>query len=99
MSRYYPKHSDEQLNQDFRLLYDHMYQSQARMKELEGKIAATPKAPAAPTSGSASHTKIAGLNVRGIPPSQGKPLTNLAGIPTLGYDAASGEITWFIPAS
>jgi hypothetical protein len=89
--RYYPQGHGPRLDEDLRLLYDHMYRTQGTSgKTTESKIVA-------PTAGGPSTTKLAGLNVRGIPPASGAPVTSLSAIPVLGYDIKSGDITWFIP--
>jgi hypothetical protein len=92
MSRYYPQGHGPRLDEDLRLLYDHMYSQQDKART--GK----PSAPSAIIKpGGPSNTQIAGLNVRGIPPQSGASVTTLSKIPVLAYDIASGDITWVIP--
>lgn len=90
--RYYPQGHGPRLDEDLRLLYDHMYSQQDKgaAKPAEGK-------PAAAAAGGPSNTKIAGLNVRGIPPANGASVATLSKIPVLAYDSKSGDITWVIP--
>ena len=92
MSRYYPQGHGQRLDEDFRLLYDHMYAQQDKARVVKP---ATPSAIIKP--GGPSNTQIGGLNVRGIPPQSGASVTTLSKIPVLGYDMASGDISWFIP--
>lgn len=90
--RYYPQGHPPRLNEDLRLLYDKVYALEDRGRA--GKPAEPSKVVAA---GGPSNTKVAGLNVRGIPPASGASVATLSKIPVLGYDVASGDITWFIP--
>lgn len=65
------------------------------LREAHSKLATMS---AKPDPGGPSTTKIAGLNVEGIPPVNGKAVTNLSGLPVLVWDKTTGQITWKIPA-
>lgn len=107
--RYYPQQRDPRLNEDLRIAYDHIYTMQNHLSNLSSQLQTAHKGlrdahakldgmarklePGGPSS-----TKIAGLNVEGIPPASGKAVTNLSGLPVLTYDKATGQITWKIPA-
>lgn len=96
---YYPKHSDPRLTEDLRLLFDGLYELQGSAERAHARIGELQKPSAkSPSPGGPSSTKIGGLNVRGIPPTSGASVATLSKIPVLGYDATTGEITWFIPA-
>ncbi len=94
MAKYYPNSHPPRLNEDLRLLYDHVYSLQDRMKAMQGEN--VPKATPHVAPGGPSSTKIAGLNVHASPPTQGNQVTTLSKTPMLGYNARTGEIEWFI---
>lgn len=107
--RYYPQQRDPRLNEDLRIAYDHIYTMQGHLSTLSSQLQEAHKGlkdahsklnamAAKPDPGGPSSTKIAGLNVEGIPPASGKAVTNLSGLPVLTYDKATGQITWKIPA-
>jgi ABC-type protease/lipase transport system fused ATPase/permease subunit len=82
---------NEQSWQDVRLAYDRIYELEHQVRGLHEKMNApksTEKAPA---------PKINGLNVRAVPPMQGRTVANLNHLPVLAYNPASGEIEWTIP--
>ena len=91
--RYYPSEHPHRLNEDLRLLYDHVYQLQDQLAAAQaGKGVVTTggkETTAKPTPqrdpGGPSTTKIAGLNVIGIPPKHQQVLM---------YNAESGQIEW-----
>jgi hypothetical protein len=84
--RYYPNSHPPRLNEDLRLLYDHVYRMQDQLAQAYKRIGELEKpAPKNEDAGSPSHTKIAGLYVKGTPPQDGQKLT---------YVAASGQIEW-----
>lgn len=95
-TRYYPQHKDARVNEDFRILYDHMYQQQDAAAATAAKPA-PPPAPSTPDAGSPSHTKIAGLNVKATPPTSGNNVTTLSGVPVLGYNSKTGQWETYIP--
>jgi hypothetical protein len=91
--RYYPQGHGKRLDEDLRLLYDKIY----KMEDQTRAAKPAEEKPAAPAAGGPSNTKIAGLNVRGIPPTSGASVATLSKIPVLTYDSKSGDITWVIP--
>jgi len=101
-NRHYPsKFKTGDLHDDFRILYDHVYKMQddltaanSRMADMESKHSAL----ASQVAGGPSSTKIAGLNVKGTEPQNGRAVTSLSGVPVLAYNAASGEIEFTIPS-
>jgi hypothetical protein len=90
--RYYPQHKDLRLNEDLRLLYDHMYQSQNK-EENAAKV--TPAAKSGKTEspgGGPSNTKLTGLAVKGTPPAHGaSPFYNQA-TGQFEYATAAGAV-------
>lgn len=93
--KYYPQGHGKRLDADLRQLFDHVYKLQDKAGAASAPSPTKPST--APDAGSPSHTKIAGLNVRAIQPTNGASVATLSKIPVLGYDSKSGEITWFIP--
>jgi hypothetical protein len=86
---YYPsKFKTGELHEDFRRLYDHMYAQQRRNAELESQLAEMTDKHAklsAQVAGGPSTTKIAGLYVKGVQPTNGQQLT---------YNSSTGQIEW-----
>jgi hypothetical protein len=95
--RYYPNSHPPRLNEDLRLLYDGMYKMQDQLAKAHARIGELEK-PAAkqPEPGGPSNTKITGIAVKGVPPGTGTSVTTMKGIPTLGYNSATGQIEWYI---
>lgn len=94
---WYPSRSDFSSEQAFnahRQAFDRIYALQDQLRELHEKVKAT-SSPTPEKSSSAS--KINGLNVKAVPPSQGRSVTNLSKIPVLGYNSETGEVEWVIP--
>jgi hypothetical protein len=101
-NRHYPsKFKTGDLHDDFRILYDHVYKLQDQMAAAEGRMADMESkhgALASQVAGGPSSTKIAGLNVKGTEPQNGRAVASLSGVPVLAYNAASGEIEFTIPS-
>ena len=89
---YYPSQQKTgALHDDFRLLFDHMYEQQQRNEQLESRLKDLSSKHAAlseKVANGPSTTKIAGLYVRGTPPADGQ---------TLKYSKATGDISWQNP--
>lgn len=107
--KYYPQQKDRRLNEDLRIAYDHIYGMQdqlsqmgSRLEDAHVKLADAHSKlngmAAKPDPGGPSSTKIAGLNVKGVQPTNGNQVTNLSGKPVLAYNVESGQIEWYIPA-
>lgn len=88
-NRYYPSPTKTgPLHDDFRLLFDHVYSLQNELQSTKGQLADMTSKHAAlsqQVANGPSTTKIAGLNVIGVPPTNGQQLT---------YNAATGQIEW-----
>jgi hypothetical protein len=88
-NRYYPsKQKTGDLHDDFRMLYDHVYSLQASHAALQGQLAdMTDKHDklSKQVANGPSTTKIAGLYVKGVVPTNGQKLT---------YNATTGQIEW-----
>lgn len=89
MAKYYPSPSKTgALNDDFRLLFNHVYALQDSLAEAKGRIADMEKSHKSlsdQVAAGPSTTKIQGLNVKGVPPTNGQVLT---------YNSATGDIEW-----
>jgi hypothetical protein len=88
-NRYYPSPTKtKDLHNDFRLLFDHVYSLQDRLKETQGQLATMTKKHsdlASQVANGPSTTKIGGLFVKAMTPNDGDRLT---------YDGASGQIVY-----
>lgn len=106
MPRYYPNSHPQQLNDDLRILYDHVYQLQDQLATSRSEMPQAGKGVvttgaggtkrATLPEGGPSSTKIGGLNVKAVPPQQGRQVASLSGIPVLGYSEDTGEVEWHI---
>lgn len=105
--RYFPQQKDPRLNEDLRLVYQMAYDAHDRADQLHSQLqdARSKLADAhakldgmakKPDPGGPSSTKITGIAVKAAPPSQGNSVANLAGIPVLGYNAATGQFEFYI---
>jgi len=88
-NRYYPSPTKTgPLHDDFRLLFDHVYKLQDQLRDSHSKMAALQSKHDTlkqQVDNGPSTTKIQGLNVKGVPPTNGQKLT---------YNAATGDIEW-----
>lgn len=102
MGRYYPNAHPKPLNDDLRILFDHVYSLQDQLAgERSGKGVVTTGAGGVSSArkadpGGPSTTKIAGLNVKAVPPQQGNQVASLSKLPVLAYNPATGQVEWFI---
>lgn len=87
-NRHYPSRQKAgDLHDDFRILYDHVYEMRDQLKAAHGRIAELERKGTASggDAGSPAATKIGGLYVKASVPANGQKLT---------YNAASGQIEW-----
>jgi hypothetical protein len=88
-NRYYPSAAKTgELHDSWRMLFDHMYEQQRRNSELSSQLDDLRKshsALSAQVANGPSTTKIQGLNVKAVQPTNGQ---------SLKYNAATGEIEW-----
>jgi hypothetical protein len=86
---HYPsKFKTGELDTEWRQVFDHMYAQQRKNAELEEKLAALTRKHGAlqqQVANGPSTTKIQGLNIKGVPPTNGQALK---------YNAATGDIEW-----
>jgi hypothetical protein len=99
-NRYYPSPlKTKELHNDFRQLFDHVYALQDELASTKGRMAEMETKHgklSQQIANGPSTTKIAGLNVKGTPPAAGTQVTNLSGVPVLGYNSATGDIEFMI---
>ena len=88
-NRYYPSQAKTgPLHNDFRLLFDHVYELRDQLAKAHGRIADMEKQHgelSRTVANGPSTTKIAGLYVKGSVPNDADRLT---------YEAKSGQIVW-----
>jgi hypothetical protein len=88
-NRHYPsKFKTGALHDDFRILYDHVYDLQEKLATTQGKLDDMTEKHgklAEQVANGPSTTKIAGLNVKAVVPQNGQKLT---------YNSATGDIEW-----
>ena len=86
---HYPsKFKTGELDTEWRMVFDHMYAQQRHNADVQGRLDAMEAKHGKPLeekAGGPSTTKIAGLNVVGLPPKDADRLT---------YEAKSGQIVW-----
>jgi hypothetical protein len=86
---YYPSRQKVgELHDDFRQLFDHVYSLQrqnAEMTKRMGELEKSHNGLSKQVAQGPSNTKIMGLNVKAVQPTNGQQLT---------YNAATGDIEW-----
>jgi hypothetical protein len=86
---YYPsKLKTGELDNEWRMVFDHIYGQQRKNAELEGRLTEMTKKHSdlqQQVANGPSTTKIQGLTVKGVQPTNGQKLT---------YNASTGEIEW-----
>ena len=104
VNRYYPSpQKTGAMHEDFRLLFDHVYTLMDRQRDLQSHVQkqqeaakgaglkGKPKSPAEPNG--PSNTKIAGLNVKAVPPVHGATPFYNQSTGQLEFSTAAGAVT------
>lgn len=85
VQRWYPHFEDHATHEAFRQAFDHIYALQDKMQQQQAAAGPPQGASTGDSAGGPSTTKIAGLRVHAVPPTNGQKLT---------FNAATGEIEW-----